>query len=337
MENKDGNSTGPLSYSQKLVSLLGSRDIHKIDDELERLLNSTDDSGLLNEIANSALSTEEFELLSLSTAWPLLASLATNPSLPIEILRRILASSNVGIYQYEVQQSVLTCHVAPQEIRDSILKGKEPGLWSHLDDSEIARRREVLERSVVENFYGSVSELASLATWLCYENNVISAEEIWIRKYGNPPTDALTPFETIENYSWEELKSFATHPMTSRENLVKLSFSDDEELEALVASNPSTPPCIIAYFVESLDANLEPPSLALANPAVPSYVWPWFLEVSEHYSDEEEAHQLLLQTAASSHGLPEEMMERLMQHPSMIVRENLKNNVCLPDHLKKLI
>ena len=337
MQDEDSNSIGPMDLSPELMTLLNNRDISKIDNKFERELSNAENSVLIREIANSFLSVEAIELLSSSKSWQLLVSLAANPSVPHDNLQKIIANTGVGIYQYEVQQSVLISHISSKEIKDSILKGRQPGLWSHLDEKEITRRKEVLKRSVVANSFSVGSELASLATWFCYEDNKIGAEEIWIRKYGYPHPEALTAFETIDHYSWDELQRFAIHPMTSRENLVKLSFSNDEELEALVASNPSTPPCIVAYYVETLHANLEPLSLALANPVVPSFVWPWFLEVSEHFSDEEEAHNLLLQTAAINHGLPEEMMERLLKHPSIVVRENMSKNVCLPAHLKKLI
>jgi len=310
-----------------------------MSDDLKAVQNVIQDDDLIDSVMDivrkAKLSDAVFEIIANTDYWITLVAVLENPNASNKIKKRIINSSNSGIYHNEVQQAVFTNDNLAREFGDLILNGKVPGMWSHLDEKERSRRKEVLISSTKSGHRTGVDEWITLGALAEYEGDKGSAEKIWKKKFGPPPTGAELPYKRKPNL--KKLDSYASHPMTHRENLVKIRYSNDELLEQKIAHNPSTPPCIIACYAESLfSSGLA--TLALANPVIPSYVWPWLLAetVDGDYPDVA-GEDLFLITAAMNHGLPLEIMEFLAVHPNIAVRRELKNNLCLPDQISKHI
>jgi hypothetical protein len=294
------------------------------------LMSHDDDETILPLIQEAQFSEDVLEILASSDWWQLLVALVLNHHVPNDLKKRILTIPKAGIYHYEVQQAVLTNPNLDASLVEMVLAGQSPKMWSHLSDDEIFRRKGVLQAASVSRSDQAV--WVTLGALASSDGGVEEAVAIWERVFGSAPE------KSNQQSDFEELRSCAIHPLTSRETLVHLSFSNDDEIESLIASNPSSPPCIVAYYVESLSSNGAPSSLALANPVVPSYVWEWFQEMFETFQDQDwPPNQLLLTTAAMNHGLPLEVMELLAAHPREDVRQELASNICLPDSIRESI
>jgi hypothetical protein len=295
-------------------------EIESIEPEIE--------GDLLDAITSPSLPIDVIRRISESDIWNLLVALTNNPKLPMDILKEIAFVPRSGIYHYNVQQAILLNENIDETLRIDLLNGKTPNLWSHLESSEKQRRKDVLIKSAQDN--PTESSLNSLA--LLYEEagEVEKAHGIWLDIYGPAPKDSDKSDIDIDEIPFGQLLDIAKHPLTKKELLLQLSFSNDDELESWIAANPSAPPCIIAYYAESLGANGEPLSYALANPKIPSYVWPWVEDLVENSSMNWEAHQLIVDTAAMNHGLPLNLMEKFAKSSFSNERYELLNNVCLP-------
>ena len=294
---------------------------------------------LLEAITSPSLPLTVMQAISESSWWGLPVALMQNPNLPTDILKNMLHVPNSGIYHYEVQQAFLQNDTLNKDLFDDLLHGRTSGIWSHLELSEKQRRKETLialnNENSTDRYMGS-----SLALLFEEVGEFDKARLIWEQACGDAPQDSDNESLDLDNLDYFQLRDLAMHPLTNKKTLFKLSFSNDEEIESLVASNPSTPPCIIAYYAESLDANLEPFSLALENPRIPNYVWPWVeenLDVWEKNAIHGDASKLLLSSAAGNHGLPLSLMKRLAKSDQFEVRYNLSVNPCVPQHIKETI
>lgn len=295
------------------------------------------DGELIDALTSALLPLNILQRISESSWWELPVALLGNPNLPKDMLRNMLQKPNSGIYHYEVQQAFLLSDSEHKDIYEDILNGKTAGIWSHLELTEKQRRKEILVSLNRDN--RSDREVgSSLALLLEEVGEIERARSVWENAFGSAPAGSEIELLDSEDSNFLYLRDLALHPLTNKRTLLKLSFSDDEELEGFVAANPSTPPCVIAYYAESLYANGEPYSLVLKNPRVPSYVWPWFVaEFSQSQSVSWEPHQLLVSAAAANHGIPLDLMGILSSSELFRVRNNLFNNPCVPQEIKEKI
>lgn len=290
---------------------------------------------LKNALRNQNLPLQIMERISESTWWEVLVEITQNKSIPVNLLENIAAIPRAGIYHYEVQQSLLNSEMSPEKLVTDIRKGKVPHLWSHLEPMETLRRNRIL--TLAADSGQAWDELITLGKLYFYSGNLIKATEMWTRRFGVMPSSASDPIEDVSQLSFEHSKQLASHPLTAAENLEKLSYSGDEDIESLVAGNPSTPPCIVAYYVESLFSNGEPSSLALSNPVVPEYVWNWVASNLKEFEIDWQPHYLLLTSAAANHGLPIELMKLLSEIKNLNVRTILASNICVPEDIRSKI
>lgn len=300
------------------------------------VMSHDDDETILPLIQEAQFSEDVLEILASSDWSKLLIALVLNHYVPNELKKQILTIPKAGIYHYEVQQAVLTHTNLDASLVEMVQTGQSPKMWSHLSDDELFRRKGVLQAASASTSDQAVwVTLGALASRNGGEKEAVA---IWERVFGSAPEKSKRGRRSTKDRDFEEMRACAMHPLTSRETLVHLSFSNDDEIESLIASNPSSPPCIVAYYVESLSSNGAPSSLALANPVVPSYVWEWFQEMFETFQDQDwPPNQLLLTTAAMNHGLPLEVMELLAVHPREDIRQELASNICLPDSIRESI
>jgi hypothetical protein len=292
---------------------------------------------LFEAITSPSLPLTVMQRISESSWWGLPVALMQNPNLPKDILKIMLHVPHSGIYHYEVQQAFLQNDTIDKDLFEDLLHGRTSGIWSHLELSEKQRRKEILIALNDEN--KTNRDIGSSLALLFEEvGELEKAHLIWEQAYGNAPKDSHNEFLDIEDLDNFQLRNIAMHPLTNKKTLFNLSFSNDDEIESLVASNPSTPPCLIAYYAESLWANGEPASLALENPKIPSFVWPWIeRELAEDSSLSWEPHQLAISAAAMNHGLPLNLMEIFAKSDNFTIRYNLSVNPCVPQHIKETI
>jgi hypothetical protein len=333
LKMKGNLNLGIFDKNQKatpLNSIMAQLQSNNLEVARALVMSHDDDETILPLIQEAQFSEDVLEILASSDWWQLLVALVLNHHVPNDLKKRILTIPKAGIYHYEVQQAVLTNPNLDASLVEMVLAGQSPKMWSHLSDDEIFRRKGVLQAASVSRSDQAV--WVTLGALASSDGGVEEAVAIWERVFGSAPE------KSNQQSDFEELRSCAMHPLTSRETLVHLSFSNDDEIESLIASNPSSPPCIVAYYAESLSSNGAPSSLALANPVVPSYVWEWFQEMFETFQDQDwPPNQLLLTTAAMNHGLPLEVMELLAAHPREDVRQELASNICLPDSIRESI
>jgi hypothetical protein len=291
---------------------------------------------LLEAITSPSLPFIVMQKISESSWWGLPVALLGNPNLPKDILKNMLHKPNSDIYHYQVQQAFLQSETVHNDLYEDVLNGKTSGIWSHLNSSEKQRRKEILISLNNENL--SDRNISSSLGLLFEEvGELDKAHQIWENAYGSAPQESQNELLDIEGLDYFQLRDLAMHPLTNKKTLFNLSFSNDDEIESLVASNPSTPPCLIAYYAESLWANGEPSSLALENPKIPSFVWPWIERELAEVSLSWEPHQLAISAAAMNHGLPLNLMEIFAKSDNFTIRYNLSVNPCVPQHIKETI
>jgi len=288
----------------------------------------------LDMIRNLNLPEHIFEKLSETHSWELLIALVSNSNVSTRLKHKIVEASNSGIYHYEIQQVVLMNPDLAPSIYSSVLNGHLPAMWSHLDLNESERRESALATAVADN--DDISAQITLGALAESRGDFEEAQEIWQKCFGGPPKFADLLTDSPNDLNFEDMKSLARHPMTSRATLFRLSYLNDEDLDSFVAANPSCPPCVVAYYIESLSENGDPVTLALGNPGVPSYVWDWFRE-SLHSFQDWPPHKLLLSTAAMNHGLPLDLMTALAAHPDIDVRREISKNPCVPETIRKTV